>query len=161
MQPKNPSQESVNQDTDTFPLPGSPNESSQSQPELASSEQSPHPAESVEAAPNKTERHLSDPEQDQPNTSSPSLPQPDDNSAIQPAAPPIKQSPSDDSATDDNTPLIADDVDVIEKEWVDKAKQIIEQTRNSPYRQEQEVERLQQSYLKKRYGKDVSSASQV
>lgn len=56
---------------------------------------------------------------------------------------------------DDNAPIIADDVDVIEKTWVDKAKQIVEETKDDPHRQEEEVEKLQQSYLKKRYGKVV------
>lgn len=55
------------------------------------------------------------------------------------------------------TPVIADDVDLIEKEWVDKAKQIVENTKTDPYRQEQAVEQLQRSYLKKRYNKDLKS----
>lgn len=58
----------------------------------------------------------------------------------------------------DNNPVLADDVDVIEKEWVDKAKQIIEDTKQDPYLQEQEVEKLQQDYMRKRYGKTIKSA---
>lgn len=58
---------------------------------------------------------------------------------------------------DDTTvgPTIANDDDVIEKEWVDKAKKIIADTQNDPYRREQEVNRLQVDYLRKRYGKEL------
>lgn len=58
-------------------------------------------------------------------------------------------------ATD--TPLVANDDDLIEKEWVDKAKQIIASTRDDPYQRELEVGRLQADYLKKRYGKDLGA----
>lgn len=52
-------------------------------------------------------------------------------------------------------PASASDDDIIEKEWVSKAKQIIKSTKNDPYMQELEVSKLQADYLKKRYGKDV------
>lgn len=52
-------------------------------------------------------------------------------------------------------PSSAADVDVIEKEWVDQANKIVEQTKDDPYVQEEAVESLQQDYLKKRYGHDV------
>lgn len=58
------------------------------------------------------------------------------------------------SAIDDN-PLNADDVDVIEKEWVVRAKQIVNQTKNDPYQQEHEVSKLQADYLRKRFGVEV------
>lgn len=59
---------------------------------------------------------------------------------------------------DDTNPPAASDIDLIEKEWVDKAKSIVKQTRNDPYAQEQEVSRLQADYIKKRYGKDIKTA---
>lgn len=59
------------------------------------------------------------------------------------------QTPSDDN------PLIADDVDVIEKEWVEKAKKIVGETKNDPYQQEKQVSQLQADYLMKRYSKQV------
>ncbi len=61
------------------------------------------------------------------------------------------------SQSDDTTvgPTIANDDDVIEKEWVDKAKKIIADTQNDPYRREQEVNKLQIDYLRKRYGKEL------
>lgn len=55
-------------------------------------------------------------------------------------------------------PTIADDTDLIEKEWVDKAKQIVEQTKNDPYVQNQEMNKLKTDYIKKRYNKDMSQA---
>jgi len=62
-------------------------------------------------------------------------------------------------ADDDSMPAVADDVDVIEMEWVNKAKQIIKDTKDDPYAQEQAVEKLQRDYLKKRYGKEIKAAS--
>jgi hypothetical protein len=58
----------------------------------------------------------------------------------------------------DNMPAVAADEDLIEKEWVDKAKQIINETRDDPARREKEVGRLQADYLKKRYGKELGVA---
>lgn len=52
-------------------------------------------------------------------------------------------------------PVIADDNDVIEKEWVNKAKEVVNNTRDNPHEQEKQVSRLQADYLKKRYNKDV------
>lgn len=54
-------------------------------------------------------------------------------------------------------PVIADDVDVIEKEWVDKAKKIVSATKDDPHEQEKEVSRLQADYLLKRYGKKIKT----
>ncbi len=55
-------------------------------------------------------------------------------------------------------PAIADDVDVIEKEWVDKAKKIVSATKDDPFTQEKEVSKLQADYLMKRYGKQIKLA---
>lgn len=52
-------------------------------------------------------------------------------------------------------PTIADDTDLIEKEWVVKAKEIVERTKHDPYQQNKEVERIKADYLKKRFNKDV------
>lgn len=52
-------------------------------------------------------------------------------------------------------PQIADDTDLIEKEWVDKAKEIVEQTAHDPYLQNQEINKVKVEYLKKRYNKDI------
>lgn len=70
---------------------------------------------------------------------------------IQPPASPA--SPTTDVA--DDNPAVAGDDDLIEKEWVDKAKQIISETKDDPYAQEKAVSKLQADYLKKRYGRAV------
>ena len=72
---------------------------------------------------------------------------------------PMPAAPSTDSGqatvvADDN-PIAANDDDLIEKEWVDRAKKIILQTKDDPYRREQEVSKLQADYLRKRYGKEL------
>jgi hypothetical protein len=64
------------------------------------------------------------------------------------------------AASATGNPLVAADDDLIEKEWVDKAKKIVQQTRSDPYTQEKEVSKLQADYMKKRYGKDVKLASE-
>ena len=53
------------------------------------------------------------------------------------------------------TPQIADDSDLIEKEWVDKAKQIVDRTRHDPHQQNREMNMMKADYLKKRYNKDI------
>ncbi|MFI5212362.1 MAG: hypothetical protein ACHQTE_00180 [Candidatus Saccharimonadales bacterium] len=66
---------------------------------------------------------------------------------------------SDDATlTDTSAPIVAADEDLIEKEWVDKAKKIILQTKDDPYRREQEVGQLQADYLRKRYGKELGAS---
>lgn len=60
--------------------------------------------------------------------------------------------------SEDDLPAVAGDDDLIEKEWVDKAKQIINQTRDDPAEREKQVGRLQADYLKKRYGKELGAS---
>ncbi len=57
-----------------------------------------------------------------------------------------------------STPAVANDDDLIEKEWVDKAKKVLAETKDDPYRREQEVGRLQADYLAKRYGRKLGSS---
>jgi hypothetical protein len=54
-----------------------------------------------------------------------------------------------------SAPSLADDADLIEKEWVNKAKAIVEHTRNDPHQQSREMNYFKADYLKKRYNKDV------
>lgn len=74
-----------------------------------------------------------------------------------PTLPPPQQpsEPAQQQQAAGQTPLVASDDDVIEKEWVDKAKKIVQQTKDDPYAQEKEVSKLQADYLKKRYGKEL------
>jgi hypothetical protein len=114
----------------------------------------------------------SQPEQNQPNTSVPELPTPAEAvpaapaaGPVEPAAPPAPVALPVDPAPAAPAPVIptepplqADDVDVIEKEWVDKAEQIVKQTEGDPYKEEEAIEDLQIDYLKQRYGKDIKKA---
>jgi len=62
------------------------------------------------------------------------------------------------NTTIDDNPLIANDEDLIEKEWVDKAKKIVLETRDNPHQREKAVNELQIDYLKKRYGRGLDVA---
>jgi hypothetical protein len=81
---------------------------------------------------------------------------------VAPLAPaPVVAQPSDPSAGNQpvviSAPPVADDVDVIEKEWVEKAKSIVEKTKTDPHQQTEEVNALKVDYLKKRYGKEIKA----
>jgi hypothetical protein len=54
-----------------------------------------------------------------------------------------------------HSPQLADDTDLIEKEWVMKAKHIVEQTKADPYMQTKEMNKMKADYLKKRYAKEL------
>lgn len=55
------------------------------------------------------------------------------------------------------TPDIADDGDLIEKDWVAKVKQIIGNTAHDPYEQSKQLTELKADYLQKRYGKVIKA----
>lgn len=55
-------------------------------------------------------------------------------------------------------PEEANDIDLIEKEWVLKAKQIVQHTYEDPYAQQAEISKMKADYMKKRYNKDVKIA---
>lgn len=48
-----------------------------------------------------------------------------------------------------------EDDDLIEKEWVNKAKQIVNKNRSDPYKQSEELTAFRADYMKKRYGKNI------
>jgi hypothetical protein len=58
----------------------------------------------------------------------------------------------------DDNPIVAGDEDVIEKEWVDKAKKIILETKDDPFGRTTRVNELQRDYLKKRYNKEIGAS---
>lgn len=70
------------------------------------------------------------------------------------ASVPVASSVSSVPMVDDST-LIADDTDLIEKEWVIRAKAVVEQTKTDPYLQNRELNKVKAEYIKKRYNKDV------
>lgn len=56
------------------------------------------------------------------------------------------------------SPTVANDDELIEREWVDKAKKVIAETKDDPYTREQRVAQLQADYLWKRYGRQLKSS---
>lgn len=74
-----------------------------------------------------------------------------------PTAAPEPVSPTTDA---NGTPLIAGDDDLIEKEWVDKLKNIISLTKDDPYERARVIAQLQADYLKKRYNRTLGQADE-
>jgi hypothetical protein len=54
-------------------------------------------------------------------------------------------------------PVVAEDGDLIEKEWVTKAKEIVARTRNDPHQQNKQLSKMKADYLQKRYGKTIKT----
>lgn len=52
-------------------------------------------------------------------------------------------------------PDFADDIDLIEKMWVQKAKKIVDETVGDPFKQNLQINKMKADYIKKRYDKDV------
>ena len=73
---------------------------------------------------------------------------------VDPAQPASTTTPSPGPAVASN------DVDVIEKEWVDKAQEIVQKNQDDPYEEENAVEELQTDYLKKRYNHTVDKSQE-
>ncbi len=57
----------------------------------------------------------------------------------------------------DETPDTAEDVDLIEKAWVEKAKSIVNETQGNPYEQNERLTKMKADYLKKRYDKNIGT----
>ncbi len=74
--------------------------------------------------------------------------------------PPVPQQSTSVTLADDAAvnPMAANDDDVIEKEWVDRAKQVILQTKDNPFAREKAIGELQRDYLMKRYGRQIGSS---
>lgn len=64
------------------------------------------------------------------------------------------------TTSNDDAIISANDDDLIEKEWVDKAKKIIADTRDDPYRREREISKLQIEYIRRRYGREIGDANE-
>jgi hypothetical protein len=60
----------------------------------------------------------------------------------------------------DDSHIVAEDTDVIEKEWVDRAKKIISLTSNDPYVEAKEISKLKATYMKKRFNRDLPLAEE-
>jgi hypothetical protein len=72
-----------------------------------------------------------------------------------PGVPPAEQPDSSSQMQHVAAPAEAADGDVIEKDWVVKAKQIVGDTRHDPYKQVRELNKLKAEYMKKRYDKEL------
>lgn len=59
------------------------------------------------------------------------------------------------SATLPVVPTTADDNDLIEKEWLLKAKKIVKDNRDDPHRQSKELTLFKSDYMQKRYNKTI------
>lgn len=106
-----------------------------------------------EAVPGQYEAPPSRPEQAPPPPAAPSPMATKPFAASQPApSQPAPQTPMQASSA---VPAVADDNDLIEKEWVVKAKQIVAATREDPHTQSRELSKFKADYLKKRYNKDL------
>lgn len=75
------------------------------------------------------------------------------------AAPAVPAPAADPVVVVTDSPIVAADEDLIEKEWVDRVKKILLQTKDDPFLREQEVGKLQADYLQKRYGKELGASS--
>lgn len=76
-------------------------------------------------------------------------------SAVAVPAMPLQQlQPSTDPQS--TTAVIADDNDVIEKEWVDKAKEIVVRTQGDPHAKSNQLTGLKKEYIQQRYGKTIA-----
>ena len=82
-----------------------------------------------------------------------------DDTALSSAAPQpvadVQNTQQNDTTPPDIEVLPAEDVDLIEKVWVEKAKEIVQKTVGDPYKQNQELSQVKAAYIKKRYSKDI------
>ena len=98
------------------------------------------------------------PEQPREGLAGPILSQPPQQQPISSAASQVTALPDPQQSQMVPDPQIADDVDVIEKEWVDKAKKILAQTRDDPFTREREISKLQIEYIRRRYGREIGDS---
>ena len=73
--------------------------------------------------------------------------------------------PQDDTVAPVSSPasakIPAAERDRIEKQWVDKAKQIVAQTKDDPYKQKTEMSKIKADYIGKRYNKAIKTDDAV
>lgn len=128
-----------NNSSESFQLPSPVAEQA---PEANSEAESPRPPE-MAAAPEQAGQAVAPP-------ILPTVPLPEP-----PAMPAAVVSSGAGAATQDNPAQASDDSDLIEKEWVTKAKRIVERTRHDPYKQSEELTLFKADYMKKRYNKTI------
>ncbi|MBI2592370.1 hypothetical protein HYW36_02750 [Candidatus Saccharibacteria bacterium] len=57
--------------------------------------------------------------------------------------------------------LTAHDTNLIEKQWVDKAKEIVAQTKSDPHKQKAEMSKVKADYIQKRFNKPIKTDDAV
>ena len=72
-----------------------------------------------------------------------------------PVAPPSQSSDAPVAISDTSNPATAKDGDLIEREWVQKAKQILSETNEDPHARNERIQALQADYLSKRYNRKL------
>ncbi len=84
------------------------------------------------------------------------IPQTPDPTATQPIQN-AQASTTDDvsTTTKSRASKIIEDTDLIEKEWVDKAKKIVDTNRDDPYKQSEELTGFRAEYMQKQYNKTI------
>jgi len=75
--------------------------------------------------------------------------------AEQVAANNAAQQPAQTGADIAMTPETAHDSDLIEKDWVNKTKDVVERNKRDPHRLNQEIAKLRADYMKKRYNTSI------
>ena len=75
--------------------------------------------------------------------------------AVFPAQQPPSAAPVSTDGSGISAPQIADDVDLIEKEWVGKIQEIIQKTHGDPYERARQIALLKSEYMQKRYQKAI------
>ena len=76
-------------------------------------------------------------------------------------APSLPEKTADQPQASSHSGMLAEDVDLIEKHWVEKAKEIVDKTANDPYTQKNEISKVGAEYKKTRFDKTVPTDNTV
>ena len=86
-------------------------------------------------------------------TDAPALPQ----APTAPTEPPADQKAPAKPVSPVTADLKADDADLIEKEWIERAKLIVAKTQDDPHRQKNEMSKAKADYIQKRFNKIIKT----
>jgi len=105
-----------------------------------------------EAVPASQEQHIG-PSQAQPTLTTPNPIPVAPPAVMPPVQPGDPQAAATSAAAADDT-----DTDELDREWINKAKAIVERTKADPYTESKELGRVKSDYMKIRYNKDIKVA---
>ena len=75
---------------------------------------------------------------------------------VTPEMPPMPETAIVDIGTvDDENPDTAEDGEKIEREWADRVRKVVEETKDNPRTEQIEVNKLKADYLKKRFNREL------